>query len=59
LAYACLVKSQKVMLSIPGAAVPDSLIAAQKKLEKQLGAAAAAVRRNPEPAVTEALGLRL
>jgi tetratricopeptide (TPR) repeat protein len=59
LAYACLVKSEKITQSMPNAAVPDSLMAAEKQLEKRLGATAAAVRRDLEPALNEALALRL
>jgi tetratricopeptide (TPR) repeat protein len=59
LAYACLVKSQQITQSRSNAAVPESLIEARKQLEKRLGAAAAAVvRRDPEPALQEALALR-
>jgi tetratricopeptide (TPR) repeat protein len=58
LAYACMVKSRKVMRAMAGEAVPESLIAAQKRLEKRLGAAAEAIRRDPEPALKEALALR-
>jgi tetratricopeptide (TPR) repeat protein len=58
LAYACLVKSEKVTQSIPKAAVPDSLVAARKQLEKRLAGEAATLRLNPEPALQEALVLR-
>jgi len=58
LAYACLVASQKITQSISGAVVPDSLIAAQKQLEKRLGITAVAVRRDLDPALNEALALR-
>ena len=58
LAYACMVKSRKVMQSVANAAVPDSMTAAQKRLEKLLGGEAAAIRRDPEPALKEALALR-
>jgi len=60
LAYACLVKSQQITQSLSNTSAPESLIEARKQLEKRLGAAAAAaVRRNPEPALKEALALRL
>jgi tetratricopeptide (TPR) repeat protein len=58
LAYACLVKSEKVTQSIPNASVSDSLVAARRQLEKRLGAEAAAVRRDPEPTLQQALALR-
>ena len=58
LAYACLVKSQQITQSLSNAAVPDSLTATRRQLEKRLGAAAAAVRRDPEPDLEEALALR-
>jgi tetratricopeptide (TPR) repeat protein len=58
LAYACLVKSEKVTQSIPNAAMPDSLVAARKQLEKRLAGEAAPLRLNPEPALQEALVLR-
>jgi tetratricopeptide (TPR) repeat protein len=58
LAYACIVKSEKITRSLPNPAAPDSLAAARKQMEKRLGAAAAVVRRDPEPALREALALR-
>lgn len=58
LAYACLVKSENITQSLPNPAVPDSLVAPRKQLEKRLGAEAALVRRDPEPALQEALALR-
>jgi tetratricopeptide (TPR) repeat protein len=58
LAYACMVKSESLMLSLPNPAVPASLAAARQHIEKRLGAAAGAVRRDPEPALREALALR-
>jgi len=64
LAYACLVKSQQITQSLSNAAAPDSLTEARKRVEKQLekrlGAAAAAdIRRDPEPVLKEALALHL
>jgi tetratricopeptide (TPR) repeat protein len=56
-AYACLIKSEKLRPSA-AQAVPDSLAATRKLLEKKLGAEAAAIRRDPEPAAQEALALR-
>ncbi|MGO9084322.1 MAG: tetratricopeptide repeat protein [Candidatus Sulfotelmatobacter sp.] len=63
LAYACLVKSQQITQSLPNTAAPESSTEPQKRfekeLEKRLGAgAAAAVRRDPEPVLNEALTLR-
>ena len=58
LAYACLVKSESMTRALPNPAVPDSLAAARKQMEKRLGTAAAAVARDPEPALQEALALR-
>jgi tetratricopeptide (TPR) repeat protein len=58
LAYACLVKSESITRSLSSPAVPDSLVAARKRMEKRLGAEAAPVRREPEPALREALALR-
>jgi tetratricopeptide (TPR) repeat protein len=58
LAYACLAKSDKVQQSLANPSVPDSLTVARKQLEKRLGAEAAAVRRDPEPVLQEALALR-
>jgi tetratricopeptide (TPR) repeat protein len=58
LAYACMVKSETVTRSLHSTAVPTSQTAARLRIEKQLGAAAAAVQRDPEPVLQEALGLR-
>ena len=59
LAYACIVKSEKITRSLPSSAVPDALAAAaRRKMEKRLGPEAESVRRNPGPALQEALALR-
>lgn len=58
LAYACLVKSEKVTQSIPNSPVADSLVTARRQLEKRVGAEAASIRRDPEPALQQALVLR-
>ncbi len=58
LAYACLLKSEKVTQSIPNASVPDSLLTARRQLEKRLGAEATTIRRDPELALQQALELR-
>jgi tetratricopeptide (TPR) repeat protein len=57
LAYACLVKSESATQSLHNA-VQGYRVAARQRIEKQLGAAAAEVRRNPEPALQQALALR-
>jgi tetratricopeptide (TPR) repeat protein len=58
LAYACMVKSENITRALSNPALPDSLVALRMQLEKQLGAEAAALRRDPEPALREALALR-
>jgi len=58
LAYACMVKSESVTKLLPDPAIPKSLAAERRQIEKRLGGAAAAVRRDPEPALREALALR-
>lgn len=58
LAYACIVKSENMTRLLPNPAVPESLAAAGRRMEKRLGPEAASVRRDPEPALREALALR-
>jgi tetratricopeptide (TPR) repeat protein len=58
LAYACLVKAQQMSQSLRSTPVPDPASDEEKNLEKQLGAEAGAIRRNPEPVLSEALLLR-
>jgi len=58
LAFACMVKSETLMQSLPNPTVPASVAATRQKIEKRLGATAAMVRRDPEPALQEALALR-
>jgi tetratricopeptide (TPR) repeat protein len=58
LAYACVVKYQKNQEIVRGKQAPDSATALRESLEKRLGAASAAIRRDPEPALAEALKLR-
>jgi tetratricopeptide (TPR) repeat protein len=58
LAFACMVKSESLMQSLPSPAVPASLVAERQKIEKRLGTTAAVVRRDPDPALQEALALR-
>ena len=58
LAYACLLKAQALGRVNTKSPLPDSLAATTARLEKQLGPAAASVRRNPEPLWQEAIQLR-
>jgi tetratricopeptide (TPR) repeat protein len=58
LAYACLVKAQNITQSLHGLESPDATTDVRKSLEKRLGKASAAVRRDLEPALAEALTLR-
>jgi tetratricopeptide (TPR) repeat protein len=58
LAYACILKSEKLTRLLPSPSVPDSLTTARKQMERRLGPQAEWVRRNPEPALQEALALR-
>ncbi len=55
-AEAAAAKNSSVPIST--APAPDLAAAARKDLEKKLGAQAAAIRRDPEPALSEALALR-
>jgi tetratricopeptide (TPR) repeat protein len=57
LAYACLVKANNLNQSAVHAPLPDSEISARRQLEKRLGSSAA-IERNPEPLLQEALALR-
>jgi tetratricopeptide (TPR) repeat protein len=58
LAYACMVKSERVTQSLHSTAVPVAQTAARLEVENRLGASAASVRRDPEPVLQEALTLR-
>jgi tetratricopeptide (TPR) repeat protein len=58
LAYACFVKSSNLQDSLPDASQRQYLGELRKQSEKELGASAAAIRRNPEPLLREALALR-
>jgi len=58
LAYACLLKSEILTRALANPAVPESLVAEQKEIEKRLGAQATRVRNNPEPVLQQALALR-
>lgn len=57
LAYACLVKASSLADS-QGHSPDDQLSSAQRRLEARLGTSANAIRRNPGPALKEALALR-
>jgi tetratricopeptide (TPR) repeat protein len=59
LAYACIVKSESLPRSAPNdAPLTEQLAMEERQLERRIGAEAAALRRNPEPALQEALALR-
>jgi tetratricopeptide (TPR) repeat protein len=58
LAYACVVRSESVAQLLPKETIPVELDATRKQIEKRLGASAAGIRRDPEPALQEALALR-
>jgi len=58
LAYACMVKSELVAKSLANSPLPASVNATREQIEKRLGPAALAVRRNPEPLLEEALAFR-
>jgi tetratricopeptide (TPR) repeat protein len=58
LAYACMVKSEMLTQSLHSTAVPVAQTAARLEVERQLGASAASVRRDPEPVLQQALTLR-
>ena len=58
LVYACYIKSDSLEESLPNASPMSSVKAARKQIETRLGAQAAAIRRNPEPLVRQALALR-
>ena len=58
LAYASLMKAESLTQSLPNSSVPESVVAVRKKIEKKLGSEAALIRRDPEPALEDALVLR-
>ncbi len=58
LAYACIVKSEILMRSLPNPNLPDTLTAARRQMEQRLGAEAASVRRDPDLALRQALELK-
>jgi tetratricopeptide (TPR) repeat protein len=55
MAYACMVKSESIGQSLPRPVVPKSVADARLELEKKLGPEAAAIQRNPEPLLKDAL----
>jgi tetratricopeptide (TPR) repeat protein len=57
LVYACFVKSG-LENALPDAAQSEMLADARKKAEKRVGSEGAAIRRDPEPILREALSLR-
>jgi tetratricopeptide (TPR) repeat protein len=58
LAYACVLKSERIAETLHKDLPAASTGPLQQSLEKHLGAAAAAVRHDPEPVLAEALALR-
>jgi tetratricopeptide (TPR) repeat protein len=58
LAYACRVKAESLTRSLPNGAVSVSPNAARRDIEKKLGVEAAAIRRDPEPVLKEAMALQ-
>jgi tetratricopeptide (TPR) repeat protein len=58
LAYACMVKADRIAQSLPRSPLPASVAGPRQQLEKRLGPSAAEVRRNPDPASREALEFR-
>jgi tetratricopeptide (TPR) repeat protein len=57
LAYACLLKSESLMKSLKDAPDMKALVAAREDIGKKLDGKADAVRRNPQPAIEQALAL--
>jgi tetratricopeptide (TPR) repeat protein len=58
LAYVCLLKAEELARSSPDGKLQETLGASKQEVEKRLGVTAAAVRRDPEPALKEAVALR-
>lgn len=58
LVYACLLKAQNITQSRHSPESPDTMTDMRKSLEKRLGKASAAVRRDLEPTLAQALTLR-
>jgi tetratricopeptide (TPR) repeat protein len=53
--YACMVKSESMGQSLSDKGTLASIVEARQKFEKQLGREAAEIRRNPDPALQDAL----
>lgn len=58
LAYACMVKSELVGKSVAQPLLPAAVAETRLALEKRLGPEAAAIRRDPEPTLRDALHLQ-
>jgi len=58
LTYACLVKAESAAKMAAKSPLPESAAVTLAKLERHLGPVAASIRRNPEPALQEAMQLR-
>ncbi|MBZ5645682.1 MAG: tetratricopeptide repeat protein [Acidobacteriia bacterium] len=59
LAYASLLKSESLLPATSDSGERDTVSRARKEVEKSLGAEAAAIRRNPKPAISEAAALTM
>jgi tetratricopeptide (TPR) repeat protein len=57
LAYACILKAQSLMQPLKNTPAYNSVATAREELEKKLATQAAVLKRNPDPAVQEALNL--
>jgi len=57
-AYACFLKSQSLTQTSSDSSVPPALTEAIRRAATKVGSEAAKLRRNPEPAVAEAVSLR-
>ena len=55
MAYACMVKSERLVQSLPKSGLSATVAGARQQLEKRLGAEAEAIRRNPDPVLQDAL----
>ena len=55
MAYACMVKSERLGQSLAKSGLSASVAGARQQLEKRLGAEAEAIRRNPDPVLRDAL----
>lgn len=55
MAYACMVKSERLGQSLAKSGVSATVAEALRRLEKRVGAEAEAIRRNPDPVLQDAL----